>query len=117
MSLPQFPTTPPSLTRDDAINQILSSIAMEELGLSHIINAEGEKLQYVLGTLSGIPGPEATIEDILNVNSSVQKMLQTASQSQMSLSNKMSDALSASTMQGPTGATAPLICTQHFTVV
>ena len=30
-------------------NEIISSIAAEELSLSHILNAEGEKLQYVLG--------------------------------------------------------------------
>ena len=103
MSLPQFPMDPSDMSREDVINQILSSIAMEELGLSHIINAEGEKLQYVLGTLSGTSGPGATIQDVLDVNASVQKMMQTAAQSQMFLSNKMSDALSASTMQGPTG--------------
>ena len=57
MSMPNFPTISPAITREDAVNQILSSIAMEELGLSHIINAEGEKLQYVLGTLPGISGP------------------------------------------------------------
>ena len=39
------------------MNQILSSIAMKELGLSHILNAEGEKLQYILGTLPGLIGP------------------------------------------------------------
>ena len=108
MSLPTFPQDPSSLTRDGVINQILSSIAMEELGISHIINAEGEKLQYVLGTLSGASGPDATIEDILNVNASVQKMLQSTTQIQMFLKDKMSDALSASNMQGPTGPTGPM---------
>ncbi len=50
MSLPSFPAVDPPIQREDAVNQILSSIAMEELGLSHILNAEGEKLQYILGT-------------------------------------------------------------------
>ena len=45
MSLPSFPNIDPPIQREDAVNQILSSIAMEELGLSHILNAEGEKLQ------------------------------------------------------------------------
>ena len=49
MSLPSFPVVNPPIEREDAVNQILSSIAMEELGLSHILNAEGEKLQYILG--------------------------------------------------------------------
>lgn len=107
MSLPKFPIDPDTLTRENVVNQILSSIAMEELGLSHILNAEGEKLQYVLGTLDGIPGPEPTIDELLQVNASVQKMLQTATQNQMFLNDKMSDALSASPMAGPTGPTGP----------
>ena len=85
MSLPTFPTDPSNMTRADAVNQILSSIAMEELGLSHIINAEGEKLQYVLGTLSGTSGPNPTIDQVLAVNDSVQKTLQTAMQSHTNL--------------------------------
>ncbi|MFQ6341187.1 collagen-like protein, partial [Bacillus sp. AF62] len=54
MSQPNLPDITPdiSLTREEAINLLLSSIAMQELGLAHIINAEGEKLQYALGTLA-----------------------------------------------------------------
>ena len=57
MSMPSFPNIDPPIQREDAVNQILSSIAMEELGLSHILNAEGEKLQYILGTIPGLSGP------------------------------------------------------------
>ena len=107
MSQPKFPEFSDDITREDVINHILISIAMEELGLSHIINAEGEKLQYILGTLPGISGPGATIEQVLEVNKSVQKVLETVSNSQLTLKAKMNDALSASVMQGPTGATGP----------
>ncbi|MCL2397714.1 MAG: hypothetical protein FWC93_06565 [Defluviitaleaceae bacterium] len=107
MSMPNFPYDPSAMTREDAINQILSSIAMEELALSHILNAEGEKIQYVLGTLSDIPGPGATVEEVLKVNDSVQKMLHTAVQKQMVLSNKMSHALNAAIMKGPPGPPGP----------
>ena len=44
MSLPSFPNIDPPIKREDAVNQILSSIAMEKLSLSHILNTEDEKL-------------------------------------------------------------------------
>jgi len=107
MSLPQFPTITPPLSREDAINQIISSIAMEELGLSHIINAEGEKLQYVLGTIPGVTGPSATIEDVLKVNESVRAVLQNATESQTLLRSKLQQALTSGVLTGPTGPTGP----------
>src|SRR5690625_7369040 len=57
VSQPNIPDIDPniSLTREDAINLLLTSIAMEELGLAHIINAEGEKIQYALETLGEDP--------------------------------------------------------------
>lgn len=80
---------------------------MEELGLSHILSAEGEKLQYILGTLPGLSGPSATVSDVLAANESVRSMLETAAQNQLFLKTKMQGALTASPMQGPTGPTGP----------
>ncbi|MGR6008320.1 hypothetical protein ACT7CZ_05390 [Bacillus cereus] len=47
MSLPNIPDIEPhiTLTREEVINLLLSSIAMEEIGLSHLINAEAEKIK------------------------------------------------------------------------
>ena len=107
MSLPTFPATT-GLTRENAINQILSSIAMEELAISHILNAEGEKIQYALGTLEGASPPEPpTIEQVLQVNDSVKSMLEASMNNQMVLNNKMDAALSATTLVGPPGPPGP----------
>ncbi len=104
MGLPTFPQAPGSMTREDALNQILSSIAMEELGLSHILNAEGEKVQYVLGTLEGSNGLNPTLEQLLQINDSVQRTLSTAMQNQMFLQNKMAAALKAAALESPVPA-------------
>ena len=96
MSMPTFPTNMNTPTLEEALSQIISSIAMEELGLSHVINAEGEKIQYILGTLEGATPPTpATIDDVLKVNDSVQKMLETISYNQLFLKAKLSQALDA----------------------
>lgn len=34
-----------------SVLRLLASIAIEEMALAHIINAEAEKLQYIAGTL------------------------------------------------------------------
>ena len=96
MSLPNFPNE--DMTRDDAINQILSSIAMEELALSHIINAEGEKIQYILGTLEGsTPPTPPTIDQILQINDSVKSTLDSITDNQLLLKGKMQSILAAPT--------------------
>jgi hypothetical protein len=53
MSQANIPNITPAITitREDAITILLSSIALEGLAMSQIINAEGEKLQFILGTL------------------------------------------------------------------
>lgn len=56
MSLPTIPDITPEITLDrcKTINLLLSSIAMEEIGLSHILNAEAEKLQMFIKSLLAI---------------------------------------------------------------
>ncbi|MGL5379891.1 MAG: hypothetical protein ACRDBA_08205, partial [Clostridium sp.] len=53
MSMPNIPNINPEVNLEikDTISMLLSSIALEEIGLSHIINAEAEKIQYAVGTL------------------------------------------------------------------
>ena len=43
MSMPSFPPNGADMTQEEALTMIIASIAMEELALSHILNAEGEK--------------------------------------------------------------------------
>jgi len=97
LSLPVFPEVPEGFTFENSIYQIITSIAMEEIGLSHIINAEGEKLQYILGTLPGVPppSPPPTIDQVIEVNDSIQEVLRSISFSHMFLNAKMTDALKA----------------------
>lgn len=76
MSEPSIPSEI-NLTLDQSITLLLASIGMEELSLAHLINAEAEKLQMVLGTLeNGQPPPPITsLEDLLAVNNSIRSTL------------------------------------------
>lgn len=87
MSMPSLPEPNPNLTKEQALNMILASIALEETALSHIINAEGEKIQHVLSDCSN------NAEDILSVNNSVKEMLEVIMQNQMILKGKMEKVL------------------------
>lgn len=95
MSMPTFPEAGLDLTREQVCNMLLGSIAMEELALSHIMNAEGEKLQYILGTLPGGSSCCATHRELLEVNRSVTTLLEQVNQSQMLLKNKLAQVLEA----------------------
>ena len=92
--MPSFPPNGANMTREEALTMIIASIAMEELALSHILNAEGEKLQYILGTLPGTE-PCACPHEVLSINKSVTALLEAVTQNQMLLKNKLERALEA----------------------
>lgn len=96
MSFPNIPDVTPAINinRNDVINLLLASIAFEELGLSHIVNSEAEKIQYVLGTLEGQTATEpSTVSDLLKINTSVNGTLRNVIKNQMLLQFKLEDIL------------------------
>lgn len=82
MSMPEFPNLE-CLTKEQAINAILTSIAMEEAALSHIINAEGEKIQFALAYKC------ADLDKIIAVNESVGDLLEKVFDLQLVLKSKL----------------------------
>ena len=109
MSLPSIPNFSPSIsiTRDDALNLVIASVAMEELGLSHVINAEGEKIQFALGTIPGASIPAVTIGDILEVDKSANGVLDAVTQKEILLDSKLNNVINATSTGGATGPTGP----------
>lgn len=108
MSFPNIPDVNPdiSITIEEAINLLLASIAFEELGLAHIINAEAEKIQYVLGTIDGQSVPEPpTIDELLKIDRSVDRMLKSVIKKEMLLQFKLEDTITISTTTTSTTTT------------
>lgn len=91
MSMPELPQPNPDMTQEQALTMILSSIALEEAALSHIINAEGEKIQHMLKQIHCDQCSD--FQNILAVNQSVTRLLEMVLQNQMILKNKMEKVL------------------------
>ena len=70
-------------TRDQAITDLIQSVALQESALSHIMNAEGEKMQAIIG-MSGV-----TNEELLALNKSVESMLNSITRLEMILQAKL----------------------------
>ncbi len=111
MSMPSIPDLSPTVTisRDDALNVILSSIGMEELSMAHIVNAEAEKIQFALGTLETANGTAASLDEIMEINKSSNKMLRDVIKNQMLIGMKMEDvvSLASQTEEAPEPETVP----------
>ncbi|MBA2941590.1 hypothetical protein HZF08_25210 [Paenibacillus sp. CGMCC 1.16610] len=96
MSQANIPNITPiiSLTLGGTVNLLLASIALEELALAHIVNAEAEKIQYVVGTLfPAVTPPTTNISNLLLINESVRKTLQDVIKKEMLLQFKMENIL------------------------
>ncbi len=96
MSMPNIPNIDPkiTLTAEQSYNLLLSSIAMEELAQAHILNAEAEKIQYVLGTLKGAaPIDPPTFRQLIALDDSVCMTLRNVIKNQMLLGFKLEDTI------------------------
>lgn len=67
--------------RDESITDIIESIALEETALSHILNAEGEKIQKILESKNE--------NEIIKVNESVQSTINSITRLEMILHDKL----------------------------
>jgi hypothetical protein len=101
-----FPNIPEDINPIEGLDSeqvallLLASIAHEELALAHLINTEAEKLQGAIGTLVDDDGhlvnPDIKAEglqELLNANKSVEKMLQTIVKKEMLLQFKFENVL------------------------
>lgn len=121
MSMPNIPNITPEidLDREDVITLLLASVALEEIGLGHIANAEAEKIRKVL---QAQPCGGANTGQLLAVNESVGRTLDSLTRIQMLLQMKMEDILrftsttaTASTTTSSTTTTCTHTCTHTNT--
>lgn len=82
MSMPVINMNPNPISIKQAAADLLESIALEETALSHILNAEGEKIQKILSL-------DCDFTQILDVNDSVIATISTVAQLEEMLKNKL----------------------------
>lgn len=83
MNVPEWKNV--KISKDQAVTDMIESIALEQGALSHILNAEGEKMQKIIG-LSSAPDDVATI---LSANKSVKQMVNTITRLEILLQIKL----------------------------
>ncbi len=82
--MPNIPNIKPDIkvSREEAVNLVIASIAMEEIALAHILNAEAEKLQKAIGIAK-------SIDELLRVNEDVNNVINSIIKKEMLLQTKL----------------------------
>ncbi|GHU73307.1 hypothetical protein AGMMS49992_11450 [Clostridia bacterium] len=102
MSMPTISPYIQDIDREQALNSVIGSIALSEAALSHILNADGEKLQLAVQLTDKesdlqLPmyqdDPEAALSDLLLVNDSVNDMVDRVSDLENILRSKFNSVL------------------------
>lgn len=75
--------TPSGTPRCQAISDLIESVALQEAGLAHILNAEGEKLQ------KAISRADVSAPQLLQFNRSVEDTLRAVTQLEVILQGKL----------------------------
>ncbi|NOU81562.1 hypothetical protein GC101_22120 [Paenibacillus sp. LMG 31459] len=87
MSMPNIPNITPdiSVTREDSISLLLASIAINEMSLSHIINAEAEAMQAFVQSDPG----NINFRNIIQLNNTTSRLLEEITRGQWLSLSKM----------------------------
>lgn len=88
MSLPEFPKPENILSQEQAINAIITSVAMVESALSHIINAESEKIKYAIDCFKCNCSCEH-LQKLLEINKSASALIEQVNDIELILKNKL----------------------------
>jgi len=75
--------TPGTGTRDQAITDLIQSVALQETALSHMMNAEGEKMQAIIAM------SDVTQEQLMELNDSVYNFINSVTRLEMILQAKL----------------------------
>jgi low affinity Fe/Cu permease len=89
MGMPNIPDIKPKIEIkfEETITLLLSSIALEELSLAHLMNAEAEKIQEV------IKSSNKKTEDLIGIDKSVERMMRDIIKKEMLLEFKFENVL------------------------
>lgn len=82
MSMPVI--KPCTITLEESVGDIIESIAMEESSISHILNAESEKLEAIINI------PNVSAEELLAANESIKNTVDIIVQLELNLQAKLS---------------------------
>ena len=75
--------TPGTITREEAVGDIIESVALEEFALAHILNAESEKL------MAAVNNSSTTAEELMAINKSVKSTISAITRLEMLLQAKL----------------------------
>ena len=88
MSMPTIPKEPHRPNLKQVTIDLLESIALEEIALSHIMNAEAEKIQAFVGKCCDFP-TDPDSREIIKFNKGVNQLLKTIVMKEWLLLNKL----------------------------
>lgn len=91
MGMPEIPDGKNRPSLDETIIDLLESIALEEMSIAHIMNAEGEKLQAVVKRYNC---KDVSYSDLHDSCTSVNSMLNTLIMKEWLLTTKLQTVLS-----------------------